>query len=1444
MAAPGGKRRRRRTDDAAGAAPAKTGRGRAKKLRVDEGRTEPVPTTIDMQTNEAIALPEMPFASSAFGERAAHLDPDALVGRLAGSLRMRITPSSDVLSLYATVRASKRRLRSGTIRWNADGDVGSGGKHVLTVAKLLDAVDNDAIRATYAGDDDDARGRHLLWCLCSLTTPERDVYNAPLIRVLINRVDGAESEYEFHVYFTRLVFYLIAFDPLKTVMEALTAPATFVVDPLHKWPTYDACFKSTTSTTDPFTLPALLAAHEDQGYAMTEQPPGLDMQMMDYQLQTLRWMQDRETIPRGLNSMFWEKRRWSDVSGGDADADTFYYMPSTGELRLEAPAVVRGGLLCEEMGLGKTLEVVALILWSKLKDRGASVARNYPGARLYKSSATLIVVPAPLVSQWETEIIKYVQPGVLSVFVHSERIHGRCTVDGKRECPPGSSCIGQARHVANRSAALASAADIVITTYKTLLDDACLQKIAWKRIVLDEMQEIRSSTTELAVACRSLQCDLRWMVSGTPLFSSINDLNGELNFLAVMPFCLNDNDDGFWGARIGRPWAQREPDALKLLHTLLDGIMIRHSKSQTTLSGRALISLPPATKTYVPVSIDDTSNAHVFVVKFVERLAADIFELMRRGRIRLDKSMLGLAKSICIAPALVNGGSGCHHRLNQVDQYLRRLTYAGHRDGDDVNVDVGGAFVRVDDIVVMSADEAMRVLMRTRARTDRDADLVRDASDRQGNYNTGRRYAVRTILDKACEAIGRRRSLQLAERRARSARARCRWRLALEGITSGFYEARCALTSPDESLSLSGKAQAQLKLVRDLVDAEMAVGDNPGAEADYRTVVRAYKDAAPVGWRHRQGDRIWEGRILASGAVRDDDDAVADFIVARHAELVQAVEAGRARDRDVLLAELGDAVHAYADGRPLKQAHPDDDDASAVRLRFTYKDVELPLAVSPAGEAVGRIKRRLVPMLKSATGHSAHVSRLWLFGPGGVVLEDDEHRLSDDSGTGAFRVWLVPGAPRDAPIRRGLLLDLADHVRELTAEIGSTIGQLDCLLPYVQKLLWATQAGLAAEPADAVVEQSGFASLAEIMEGKAPPCSICYQPVQQPTFTRCVHLACADCICTWVQAAPVFVQERNPLDTEKRTACMLCRQPFCASELIRVRAEAPGPDDTPDKTEADGKAVQEEPLPKPAVGGGERCNEDSQPRFSSVITMEELDCIRVHDSHELVAIRDPRFPAITRKVLVQFAHASGVPAAAKPQQSSRSHRSPKVTRLLELLRRNGKAKTVVFTQHVLAVCHLSCVLAEENVDHVTIVRGDSHADLYAAVRRFSVDEECLVLLLHAGMAAAGLTLTAASHVILLEPFDIAGLEAQALNRCHRIGQTRDVSCEVLYLQGTIEERMLAHRRHESQFDRGGNDSASLAVLASQEDGIGSNHMPSEQKLKFLLGIASYDSAPS
>ena len=97
-----------------------------------------------------------------------------------------------------------------------------------------------------------------------------------------------------------------------------------------------------------------------------------------------------------------------------------------------------------------------------------------------------------------------------------------------------------------------------------------------------------------------------------------------------------------------------------------------------------------------------------------------------------------------------------------------------------------------------------------------------------------------------------------------------------------------------------------------------------------------------------------------------------------------------------------------------------------------------------------------------------------------------------------------------------------------------------------------------------------------------------------------------------------------------------------------------------------------------------------------------------------------------------------------------------------------------------------------------------------------------MLLLHAGSAAAGLTLTQADLVVLLEPFLSPGDEAQAANRVHRIGQTRPVRCVTYFVEGTVEERLLAFRTRQREFgaEFGGGDGAVVGSIPGDGDDDG------------------------
>jgi SNF2 family DNA or RNA helicase len=75
------------------------------------------------------------------------------------------------------------------------------------------------------------------------------------------------------------------------------------------------------------------------------------------------------------------------------------------------------------------------------------------------------------------------------------------------------------------------------------------------------------------------------------------------------------------------------------------------------------------------------------------------------------------------------------------------------------------------------------------------------------------------------------------------------------------------------------------------------------------------------------------------------------------------------------------------------------------------------------------------------------------------------------------------------------------------------------------------------------------------------------------------------------------------------------------------------------------------------------------------------------------------------------------------------------------------------------------------------------------VVRFNQEEQDRVLLMDVRNAAFGLNLPSASRIYFVNPICRPNIEAQAIKRAHRIGQTRKVFVETLVLKDTIEEKV-------------------------------------------------------
>jgi SNF2 family DNA or RNA helicase len=150
----------------------------------------------------------------------------------------------------------------------------------------------------------------------------------------------------------------------------------------------------------------------------------------------------------------------------------------------------KGGFLCDEMGLGKTVQLVATMLGNR-KPR------------------TLIIVPKSIITQWSEEIAKFAPGLQVAVFDGPNRV-------------------------------LDKTADVTLVPYTLLtmkgesLDAKTpLHMVKWDRVILDEAHEIRNKGSKLFKSVCRLDSGIRWLVTGTPVFNSIQDFVSLCTFLGI-----------------------------------------------------------------------------------------------------------------------------------------------------------------------------------------------------------------------------------------------------------------------------------------------------------------------------------------------------------------------------------------------------------------------------------------------------------------------------------------------------------------------------------------------------------------------------------------------------------------------------------------------------------------------------------------------------------------------------------------------------------------------------------------------------------------------------------------------------------------------------------------------------------------------------------------------
>jgi superfamily II DNA or RNA helicase len=133
--------------------------------------------------------------------------------------------------------------------------------------------------------------------------------------------------------------------------------------------------------------------------------------------------------------------------------------------------------------------------------------------------------------------------------------------------------------------------------------------------------------------------------------------------------------------------------------------------------------------------------------------------------------------------------------------------------------------------------------------------------------------------------------------------------------------------------------------------------------------------------------------------------------------------------------------------------------------------------------------------------------------------------------------------------------------------------------------------------------------------------------------------------------------------------------------------------------------------------------------------------------------------------------------------------------LLDPLIADGQ-KVLVFSQFVQMLQLLEKECAVRNIN--THVLTGQTKDRQEVVNAFQSDARAGVFLLSLRAAGTGLNLTNASYVVLYDPWWNPAVEAQAIDRSHRIGQTQTVNAYRLIAPGTVEEKIWELQQSKAQ----------------------------------------------
>lgn len=187
------------------------------------------------------------------------------------------------------------------------------------------------------------------------------------------------------------------------------------------------------------------------------------------------------------------------------------------------------------------------------------------------------------------------------------------------------------------------------------------------------------------------------------------------------------------------------------------------------------------------------------------------------------------------------------------------------------------------------------------------------------------------------------------------------------------------------------------------------------------------------------------------------------------------------------------------------------------------------------------------------------------------------------------------------------------------------------------------------------------------------------------------------------------------------------------------------------------------------------------------------------DNHELPKCFNCREPINSRDLFEVVRHDDepslpGQPARISLQRLGVNNSSAKIVALMQhlraLRRENPNMKSVVFSQFTSFMSLIEPALTRANINFLRLDGSMAQKARATVLTKFKDSTTFTVLIISLRAGGVGLNLTSAKRVYMMDPWWSFAIEAQAIDRVHRMGQDDEVKVCRFIVKDSVEERML------------------------------------------------------